>query len=103
MRALDLRPAGMSCFQLGHRGVDIDPLGSACGPRQGGHDPQPLERHGGGIVARGLRQADLVERAGQHRHPQVGGPSRPSTSWVATASCPAACRSSSIAFSRSGS
>ena len=30
--------------------------------------------------------------------------SRPSTSWVATASCPAAaCRSSSIAFSRSGS
>ena len=69
---LGLGAAGMGRVQLGHRRLDVDPLGRPRGPRQGPQQPQPFERHGAGLVPQGLRQAKLVERAGQHVDRQVG-------------------------------
>ena len=70
---LDLRPAGVRRVQRRHRRLDVHPLRRPRRPRQGGHRLQPFERDGRGFGPQGLRQADLVERAGQHLDRQVGG------------------------------
>ena len=62
----------MGRVQLGHRRLDVDPLGRPRGPRQGREQAQPFERHRAGLVPQGLRHAKLVERAGQHVDRQVG-------------------------------
>ena len=70
---LDLRPPGIRRFELPHRRFDVAPLGRPRGPRQGRHHPHTPERRGGGLLARSLRQADLVEHAGQNRDRQLDG------------------------------